>query len=53
MCEWLGEKCEEAGINIFPEFPAEDIIYDETDAVIGIRTGDKGIDKDGKTKGEF
>jgi electron-transferring-flavoprotein dehydrogenase len=21
MCEWLAEKCEEAGINIFPEFP--------------------------------
>jgi len=53
MCEWLGEKCEEAGINIFPEFPADDIIYDETDAVIGIRTGDKGIDKDGKRKANF
>ena len=53
MCEWLGEKCEEAGINIFPEFPAEDIIYDEADAVIGIRTGDKGIGKDGKPQPNF
>ncbi len=53
MCEWLGEKCEEAGINIFPEFPADDIIYDENDRVIGIRTGDKGIDKDGKRKANF
>ncbi len=53
VCEWLGEKCEEAGINIFPEFPASEIIYDENDRVIGIRTGDKGIDKDGKPKGNF
>ncbi len=53
MCEWLGEKCEEAGINIFPEFPATEILYDEQDRVIGIRTGDKGIDKEGHPKGNF
>src|SRR5688572_24861292 len=53
MCEWLGEKCEAAGINIFPEFPAADVIYDENDAVIGIRTGDKGIGKNGKPKANF
>ncbi len=32
MCEWLGEKCEEAGINIFPEFPAAEVLYDENNA---------------------
>lgn len=53
MCEWLGEKCEEAGINIFPEFPGAEMLYDERDAVIGIRTGDKGIDKEGKPKDNF
>ncbi len=53
VCEWLGEKCEEAGINIFPEFPASEVLYGENDQVIGIRTGDKGIDKDGKPKGNF
>jgi electron-transferring-flavoprotein dehydrogenase len=53
MCEWLGEKCEEAGINIFPEFPATEILYDENNCVIGIRTGDKGIDKEGHPKGNF
>ena len=37
VCEWLGQKCEEAGINIFPEFPASEILYDDNDAVIGIR----------------
>jgi electron-transferring-flavoprotein dehydrogenase len=53
MCEWLGEKCEEAGINIFPEFPGTEILYDEHDRVIGIRTGDKGIDKEGHPKDNF
>ena len=53
MCEWLGEKCEEEGINIFPEFPASEVLYDENDRVIGIRTGDKGIDKEGHQKDNF
>jgi electron-transferring-flavoprotein dehydrogenase len=53
ICEWLAEKCEEAGINIFPEFPGADLIYDENNAVQGVRTGDKGIGKDGKPKANF
>ena len=53
VCEWLGEKCEEAGINIFPEFPGAEMIYDENERVIGVRTGDKGIDKEGKPKPNF
>lgn len=53
ICEWMGEKCEEAGVNIFPEFPASEVLYDENDAVIGVRTGDKGIGKDGKPKANF
>lgn len=53
VCEWLAEKCEEAGINIFPEFPAAEVLYDENDRVIGIRTGDKGIDKEGRPKENF
>ena len=53
VCEWLGEKCEEAGINIFPEFPGAAMIYDENEKVIGVRTGDKGIDKEGHEKGNF
>lgn len=53
ICEWLAEKCEEAGINIFPEFPGAEMIYDESDHVIGVRTGDKGIDKEGKRKANF
>lgn len=53
LTAWLGEKCEEAGVNIFPEFPGADILYDEEDRVVGVRTGDKGIDKEGKQKPNF
>jgi electron-transferring-flavoprotein dehydrogenase len=53
LTAWLGEKCEEAGVNIFPEFPGADMLYDEDDRVVGVRTGDKGIDKEGKPKPNF
>lgn len=53
ICEWLAEKCEEAGVNIFPEFPGAEMLYDEMERVIGIRTGDKGVDKEGKPKANF
>jgi len=52
LVRWLGEKCEDAGINVFPEFPGAEMLYDGN-AVIGVRTGDKGIDKTGKPKPNF
>jgi electron-transferring-flavoprotein dehydrogenase len=52
LVRWLGEKCETAGVNIFPEFPGAEMLYDGN-AVIGVRTGDKGIDKTGKAKPNF
>jgi electron-transferring-flavoprotein dehydrogenase len=53
LTAWLGEKCEEAGVNIFPEFPGADLLFDESDRVLGVRTGDKGIGKEGKPKPNF
>ena len=53
LTAWLGEKCEEAGVNIFPEFPGADLLFDDNDRVLGVRTGDKGIDKEGKPKPNF
>ena len=53
LTSWLGEKCEEAGVNIFPEFPGAEMLYGEGDQVIGVRTGDKGIDKEGEPKANF
>src|SRR5262252_1710942 len=53
LTAWLGEQCEGAGVNIFPEFPGAEILYGEHDHVIGVRTGDKGIDKEGKQKANY
>jgi electron-transferring-flavoprotein dehydrogenase len=53
LTAWLGEKCEEAGVNIFPEFPGAQMLYDADDHVIGVRTGDKGIDKEGHPKPNY
>ncbi|MBX2988889.1 MAG: electron transfer flavoprotein-ubiquinone oxidoreductase [Bdellovibrionaceae bacterium] len=49
---WLAQKCEERGVNIFPGFAAVEALY-EGDRIVGIRTGDKGRDKNGQPKPNF
>lgn len=49
---WLGSQCEGKGINIFPGFAAVEALY-EGNKIVGIRTGDKGRDKNGVPKGNF
>ncbi len=53
LCRWLGERCEEAGVQIFPGFPGVKVLFDEHRKVIGVRTGDKGVDPDGNPKDNF
>lgn len=50
---WLGEKAEEMGIMIFPSFAGVEVLFDDDNKVIGVRTGDKGIDKEGGLKNTF
>ena len=51
---WLGGIAEELGINIFPGFDGKEVLYaDDEKTVVGIRTGDKGLGKDGEPKGNF
>ena len=51
---WLGTKAEELGINIFPGFAGTEVLYGQDDkTIIGIRTGDKGLDKTGQPKANF
>ncbi len=49
---WLATKCEEKGINIFPGFAAVEALYDGN-KIVGVRTGDKGRDKNGVPKPNF
>lgn len=52
MCKWLAGIAEEKGVNIFPGFAGYDLLWDG-DRVAGVRTGDKGIGKDGQPKSNF
>ena len=53
FCRWLAKEAEELGINIFPGFAATKVLFAENNNVIGIRTGDLGIGKDGKKLENF
>jgi len=50
--KWLGEKVEQAGITIFTGFAGSELIV-ENDRVIGVRTDDKGLDKQNQPKSNF
>ncbi|MDJ0787291.1 MAG: electron transfer flavoprotein-ubiquinone oxidoreductase, partial [Myxococcota bacterium] len=52
ITKWLAEKCEEKGIDIYPGFAGDEVLI-EDGVVKGVRTGDMGIDKDGKQKPTF
>ncbi|MGZ3504008.1 MAG: 4Fe-4S dicluster domain-containing protein [Vulcanimicrobiaceae bacterium] len=52
ISKWMGERAEEAGAQVFPAFPGQELLWDG-DRVIGVRTGDKGIDKNGQSKPNY
>jgi electron-transferring-flavoprotein dehydrogenase len=52
LCRWLAEQAEALGVEIFPGFPAADVII-EDGQVRGIITGDMGLDRDGQQKDSF
>lgn len=57
--KWLGQKVEEAGITIFTGFAGSELLFDndstapETARLAGVRTDDKGVDKQGQPKANF
>jgi electron-transferring-flavoprotein dehydrogenase len=53
LCQWLGEKAEAAGINVFPGFAASEVIYDDDGRVKGVVTSDMGIGRDGEKKSSY
>jgi electron-transferring-flavoprotein dehydrogenase len=50
--KWLGGKVEEAGITIFTGFAGSELLF-EGNRVAGIRTDDKGVDKQNQPKSNF
>ena len=52
VCRWLGQQAEALGVEIYPGFPAAELLV-EDGRIVGIATGDMGIGKDGKPTANF
>lgn len=52
LCRWLATQAEALGVEIFPGFPAADVII-EDEKVAGVITGDMGISATGEHKDSF
>ena len=52
LTRWLAEQAEAAGVDIFSGFAASEVLFDG-DRVVGVRTGDRGIDRHGNRKPNF
>src|SRR6201989_1977796 len=50
--KWMGSKVEETGITIFTGFAGSQLLYDGN-RVAGVRTDDKGVDKENHPKSNF
>jgi len=53
LCRWLAEKAEALEVEIFPGFPAAEVVFDENGNVKGVATRDMGIAKDGSHKPDY
>ena len=50
LCRWLAERAEEAGVEVYPGFPAAEVLYADDGRVRGVATGDMGVARDGSHK---
>ena len=53
LCRWLATQAEELGIEIFPGFPAAEILFNNDGSVKGVATGDMGIARDGSHRPDY
>ena len=52
LCRWLAEQAETMGIDVFPGFPASELIFDG-EKVKGVITSDMGVSENGDKKDSF
>jgi electron-transferring-flavoprotein dehydrogenase len=50
--KWMASKVEAAGITVFTGFAGSELLYNG-DRVVGVRTDDKGVDKQNQPKSNF
>jgi electron-transferring-flavoprotein dehydrogenase len=53
LCRWLAERAEALGVQVFPGFPASEVLFDEGGAVVGVATQDMGVASDGSHKPDY
>lgn len=53
FCRWLAQQAESLGVEIYPGFSADKLLYNEHGAVKGILTGPMGLDTQGEKKESF
>jgi electron-transferring-flavoprotein dehydrogenase len=53
VCRWLSQQAEALGVEIYPGFPAAEVLYDDRGAVRGVATGDMGVARDGTHKPDY
>jgi electron-transferring-flavoprotein dehydrogenase len=52
IVRWMAEQAEALGIDVFTGFAGQELLV-EDDRVVGVRTGDRGVGKDGVRKPSF
>ena len=52
VARWLGQKAESLGVEIYPGFPAAEMLVQDG-KVVGVATGDMGVARDGEHKGDY
>jgi electron-transferring-flavoprotein dehydrogenase len=53
VTRWLAQQAEALGVEIFPGFPAAEVLYNEDGSVRGVATGNMGVGKDGEPTDSF
>jgi electron-transferring-flavoprotein dehydrogenase len=53
LCRWLAEQAEALGVQVFPGFPAAEVLFDDAGAVRGVATQDMGVAADGSHKPDY
>jgi electron-transferring-flavoprotein dehydrogenase len=53
VVRWLGQQAEALGVEIFPGFPAAEILYNDDGSVKGVATGNMGLNREGQPTDAF
>jgi electron-transferring-flavoprotein dehydrogenase len=53
VVRWLGQQAEALGVEIFPGFPAAEILYNDDGSIKGVATGNMGVNREGEPTDAF